>query len=176
MFFLSSFIGRPMILLSWHLLTGAQLRAQLIMIYRSDVWKKGSIECHGTEIRHGTFRLSPRIHVPVEELLCVLLSTRLVGHGCCRNRFHGILVGSDFIFHFPSIYMYNGIRDQGADARMFGMRQHYVMDFLALFFCYWCALVQEFKFMERVFEVERNRERGVEICPRIPVASPVGET
>jgi len=56
------------------------------------------------------------------------------------------------------------------------MRHHYVMDFLALFFCHWCALVQEFKFMERVFEVKRNGERGVEICPRIPVASPVGET
>jgi Cys-rich protein (TIGR01571 family) len=47
--------------------------------------------------------------------------------------------------------------------KVFSMRRRHCLDCVAWFFCACCALVQEHKFMERVFAASRRGETRIEI-------------
>lgn len=168
-----------MIWFFWHLFTGAQYRAELVLRYRSDVCDKGSV----TDLHLSARKFDTGLFDCLEGDMFL---RRNFYACCCAPVLFAVdaaavgLMGFWLALVLASLFLpfiwIMGFVARVRMRRVFSMKRRFIMDFLAWFFCHWCALVQEHKFMERVFEAKRRGERNVEICPRMRMASPVTNT
>ena len=165
-----------MICLLCHLFVGAEYRAELIAKYRSDVCSDGSVvgmDVTARDFDTGLFDcLSGEVVFRRNFYACccapVLFAVDASAIGL-MGFWLALVLSSIFL---PFIWIM-GVIARIRMRKVFVMRRRYIVDFLAWFFCFSCALVQEHKFMERVFQLKRMGRRGVEIVPEIRVASPV---
>ncbi len=168
-----------MIWLICYLLVGSSYRAELALRYHSDVCATGAVENLSLSARNFDTGICDCFHG--ERVLrrncyacwCapVLLATDAAGIGF-MGFWLALVLTSIFL---PLIWLF-GFIERLRMRSTFNMDQHLCTDFLVWIFLVPCALVQEHKFMERVYDLKKRGRTGVTIEPLGPVAEPVTST
>lgn len=168
-------IAVSMFWLICHLITGSSYRAELALRYRSDVCATGAtgkLNVTATNFDTGVFDCFHGDGVP--RRLCyscccapVLFAADAASIGL-MGFWLALVLTSIFL---PLIWIF-GLVGRVYMRNTFKMERHLCMDILVWVFCLWCALIQENKFMDRVFEAKKQGIQGV-ILPMPTVARPV---
>ena len=163
-----------MICLLCHVIFGSYYRAELTLKYRRDVSAMNSIVPLGAHARNfdtGLFDCLQGEHFMRRNLHACCCTPVVYAVDASSTGFMSFWVALVITSIFLPLVWIFGFLARMHIRRTFKMQTNPIGDICAWCWCCSCALIQEHRFLQRVFDAARHKRTGAEITPLVPIAA-----